>query len=588
LSAALLVAAFMLGFAFLALQARAVLRREDPALRAGGSSSAPHLPPRERAQAAAAVVQPAEPAARAAEPAARAMESTPADGTATRSGATTGPPAAPAAASPSATQPSPSKPDSRFAPPAAASALAAAGPARDTAPPSAPSALAVTAPGTGGLVLSWQASQDDQGIAGYELLRADKVVATTAALEHAAAGLASFTEYCHYVRAFDAAGNRSERAGPACARTADTTPPTTPALLALEAAGETVAILRFERSTDDDAVARYDVLHDAAVAAVVSAPPATLTGLAPAREYCLALVAVDRAGNPSPPSERRCVVTPDLTTPTAPAALVAQAAREEVRLTWKPSRDNVRVVGYDVLGGGEVVERVTEPAHTIGALRAAVRYCFAVRARDGAGNLSPATEPACATPPDVTPPSIPGEVVAAPSSAHRVMVGWQPSSDDVGVTGYELVRGDEVVARASGTFATVRGLKPLTEYCYGVRAVDAAGNRSRRSADACARTADPASPPTPLHLEAEALSPSAVGLRWESSGEPDVVYRVYAGSDAVVGVTTSTSFVAAGLPSGAKHCHRVSAVNEVGVESARTLAACARTPAGAADERAAR
>jgi mannan endo-1,4-beta-mannosidase len=67
-----------------------------------------------------------------------------------------------------------------------------------------------------------------------------------------------------------------------------------------------------------------------------------------------------------------------------------------------------------------------------------------------------------------------------------VTLAWSAATDDVGVTGYDVVRVDggaetTVAASATGT-ATVTGLTPGTAYSFAVRARDAAGNRSARSA----------------------------------------------------------------------------------------------------------
>jgi hypothetical protein len=85
--------------------------------------------------------------------------------------------------------------------------------------------------------------------------------------------------------------------------------------------------------------------------------------------------------------------------------------------------------------------------------------------------------------PDLTPPSAPASVTATPVAATRVDVSWSVSSDNVGVTGYEIERdaGSEFVPLATvGTVTSFAdtSAQPSTTYGYRVRAVDAAGNRS--------------------------------------------------------------------------------------------------------------
>jgi len=114
------------------------------------------------------------------------------------------------------------------------------------------------------------------------------------------------------------------------------------------------------------------------------------------------------------------------------------------------------------------------------ALLAAALACACT---GGGGGESPS--------PDVTAPSMPADVVAVPSSATAVALSWSPSTDDISVTGYEVVRQGTVVGTTASTTFTEGGLAPLTGYCWGVRARDAAGNRSPLSSDACATTLAP-------------------------------------------------------------------------------------------------
>nr|WP_269813011.1 fibrinogen-like YCDxxxxGGGW domain-containing protein [Ornithinimicrobium sediminis] len=77
-------------------------------------------------------------------------------------------------------------------------------PARDTSAPTRPSGLTSALEGTD-LRLSWNGSSDDRGVARYEILRDDRVVASTSSLSV----VAPFREGRYFVRAVDAAGNRS-------------------------------------------------------------------------------------------------------------------------------------------------------------------------------------------------------------------------------------------------------------------------------------------------------------------------------------------------------------------------------------------
>jgi len=59
--------------------------------------------------------------------------------------------------------------------------------------------------------LSWKASTDNVGVAGYRVYRNGKLIATTTSTTHSDRGLNPLTSYTYAVGAFDAAGNSSVR-----------------------------------------------------------------------------------------------------------------------------------------------------------------------------------------------------------------------------------------------------------------------------------------------------------------------------------------------------------------------------------------
>ncbi|SEF85402.1 beta-glucosidase [Nonomuraea solani] len=94
---------------------------------------------------------------------------------------------------------------------------------------------------------------------------------------------------------------------------------------------------------------------------------------------------------------------------------------------------------------------------------------------------------------DTSPPTAPGTPAASSITASSVALAWAASSDNVGVTGYDVVRvqgATETPAATSATSpATVTGLAASTSYTFAVYARDAAGNRSPRSGTVTVTTA---------------------------------------------------------------------------------------------------
>lgn len=94
---------------------------------------------------------------------------------------------------------------------------------------------------------------------------------------------------------------------------------------------------------------------------------------------------------------------------------------------------------------------------------------------------------------DTQAPTTPGTPAASATTATSTALTWTAATDNVGVTGYDVVRvsgGTETTVAASTTNSvTVTGLTGATAYTFAVYAKDAAGNRSPRSATVNVTTA---------------------------------------------------------------------------------------------------
>jgi chitodextrinase len=81
----------------------------------------------------------------------------------------------------------------------------------DTQPPSTPGSLSTSSTQTS-VTLTWAASSDNVGVAGYDLFNAGSKVGTSSSATYTFTGLACGQTYTVGVDAFDAAGNTSQRA----------------------------------------------------------------------------------------------------------------------------------------------------------------------------------------------------------------------------------------------------------------------------------------------------------------------------------------------------------------------------------------
>ena len=83
--------------------------------------------------------------------------------------------------------------------------------------------------------------------------------------------------------------------------------------------------------------------------------------------------------------------------------------------------------------------------------------------------------------PDTQAPSNPTNLTASNVADTTVDLSWNASTDNVGVTGYDVYQGATNLGTVAGTTAQVTGLTANTSYTFSVRAKDAAGNESGAS-----------------------------------------------------------------------------------------------------------
>ncbi|WP_426450801.1 fibronectin type III domain-containing protein [Paenibacillus sp. S-38] len=92
----------------------------------------------------------------------------------------------------------------------------------------------------------------------------------------------------------------------------------------------------------------------------------------------------------------------DITAPTAPASLTSTAVTAgSVTLSWSAASDNVKVTGYDIYQGSTKVASVPDTSYTVTGLAPNTAYSFTVKARDAAGNASPASKSLSVTTPAI-------------------------------------------------------------------------------------------------------------------------------------------------------------------------------------------
>lgn len=425
----------------------------------------------------------------------------------------------------------------------------------DTAPPAIPTGLATSALTATGLTLSWSAATDNVAVTGYEVFRNGITAGTTTTLSRVLTGLAPTTTYSLTVRARDAAGNWSAQS-PALAVTTppDTTAPAVPTGLAASLVTTTGFTLKWTAATDNVRVTGYEVFRNGVSLGLTTATSRAFTALAPATLFTITVRARDAAGNFSAASAPLAVTTlPDTAAPSVPASLTPTALTiSGFTFRWSAATDNVATTAYEVFRDGASAGLVAAPATSFAFTGLALNtpYTITVRARDAAGNFSVLSAPRIvSTLADTTPPTVPAGLVASAITINSLTLSWNASTDNVGVTAYEVFRGtvSQGLVNAPTLTLALTGLTPNSGYSLRVRARDAAGKWSAQSAALVVRTlpdtTDPAIPVAPV---ASAVTVTGLTLSWPASTDDVAVtgYEVFR-NNVSLGTTPATTLTRA-------------------------------------------
>jgi parallel beta-helix repeat protein len=270
----------------------------------------------------------------------------------------------------------------------------------------------------------------------------------------------------------------------------DTELPSMPTGLSAAAKTTPEVDLSWQASTDNVGVTGYTVYRNGAALITVSGSTLAYadTSVSQLTNYTYAIDALDAAGNHSPQSAPLSITVPDSTLPSVPTGVSATAlsTTPQVNVSWSASTDNVGVTGYTLYRNAMTLTTVSGSTLTYADMTVVdmTHYDYTVDAFDAAGNHSAKSPVASVTTPDYTPPSIPTGLRAAMTmSTPQVNLSWTASTDNVGVTGYNIYRNGVMLATVSGSTLTYADNSVVVShiYTYAVDAFDAAGHHSARS-----------------------------------------------------------------------------------------------------------
>ena len=172
----------------------------------------------------------------------------------------------------------------------------------------------------------------------------------------------------------------------------------------------------------------------------------------------------------------RVQVGPDIVAPSAPTGLAATVSgTSSITLSWNEAIDDLEVAGYIVRRNGVQVANLTSLSYLDINLAQGVTHTYSVAAYDRAGNIGPAASVSRLLP-DTFPPTSPAGLQVGQVGPRQVQLNWGPATDNVGVTGYRVLRNGLRIATVAGLEYLDTAVVDGHSYSYAIRAVDAAGN----------------------------------------------------------------------------------------------------------------
>ena len=495
-----------------------------------------------------------------------------------------------------------------------ASANGATPPADSTAP-SAVAGLTGTATSTG-VLLSWQDATDDRGVTAYEVRKDGNLVATlgVGTQSYADAAVAAGETYTYAVRALDRAGN----AGPESLTTVLTRATLVAATETFTAANS--ATWPAQWSTTVSAGGTVATTNNAGVLAVVDSYGSDAKSILKANDLADSEVLLSYTWNGSGPQGRFSVYLragtnwSDGARPSNGYGLEFNSASTSVAM--RRMSNTVGTTLASVTGGQSVstakqwlrvrmvgstlqfrtwLDGSTEPTAWKGSVTDSVvtipgdLYVSLVRTGTGTGtrtvtidNVTVASGQVQSAP-DRTPPAAPTGLTAGVPTGTSVGLTWTAATDNIAVTGYDVLRDGVVVGSSTTTSFSDSGLTAGTTYGYAVRAKDAAGNLSALSSPVSVTTPTPdTTPPSvPTGLAASGTTWTGTTLTWAAATDNVGVagYRVRR-DGVLVGSPTGATLQVTGLTAATTYSFTVSAVDTAGNESAPSEAISVTTPAG--------
>jgi endonuclease I/chitodextrinase len=182
-------------------------------------------------------------------------------------------------------------------------------------------------------------------------------------------------------------------------------------------------------------------------------------------------------------------------------------------------------------------------------------------------------------------PSTPTDVVSTSQTTTSIDLSWTASTDNEGVTGYNIYMDNAFIKQVTTTSTQITDLAPGTSYSFEIEAKDQFNNKSEKStAIDVSTTADNTAPSVPADLSASNISGTAFKLSWTASTDDTEVtsYEIYV-DGTLNGTATTNTYTVTGLSTSTTYAVSVLAKDNSDNSSAQSTALNVTTTDGSSN-----
>src|SRR3989339_582837 len=393
-----------------------------------------------------------------------------------------------------------------------------------TGGPTPPKTLKLVAKTGNSITLSWIKGEGEDIPFGYIIYRDGINIANTSELTFIDIGLLTSKTYIYSVVAYDNFGNYSTKSNSIIATTKDDVPPIISENFVVTSKTKTSVTLEWTASTDNIGVELYYIYRDNVLINSTKNLEYTDNNLISGTSYIYKIRAFD--GTNYSDFKTVTALTDGLTIPIKVAIL--SRTETSIKLKWTKVLGNVDIAGYEIYRNGVLIGTSETESYTDQGLTKGTAYSYTIKSYDTSLNKSnPSVSVVLSTIGfstlvDTQSPSIPMNLIVLSKTNEDVTLGWDASTDNVGVIYYRIYRNNVLIGNTTLLSFTDANIATGTTYTYMVRPYDAKNNYSQTAINVTTLGAV-----IPTGLKILLNTGSSILLGWTANSTETEGYEIY-------------------------------------------------------------